>query len=99
MPKPKPELLTIDGREVAVSNPGKVLFPDAGHTKLDLVRYYMAVAEGALRGAGGRPNVLVRYPNGIGEEHFFQKRAPTSRPAWVEVVSIKFPSGRSAEEV
>jgi bifunctional non-homologous end joining protein LigD len=93
------ERVVVDGREVAVSNPGKVLFPDAGHTKLDLVRYYLAVAEGALRGAGGRPNVLVRYPNGIGDEHFFQKRAPTSRPAWIEVVSIKFPSGRSAEEV
>ncbi len=89
----------VNGREVAVSNPGKVLFPEAGYTKLDLVRYYLAVAEGALRGAGGRPNVLVRYPNGIGDEHFFQKRAPTSRPEWVEVVAIKFPSGRSAEEV
>jgi len=93
------ERLVVDGREVAVSNPGKVLFPEAGHTKLDLVRYYLAVADGALRGAGGRPNVMVRYPNGIGGEHFFQKRAPASRPPWVEVVSIKFPSGRSAEEV
>ncbi|HEU4953781.1 MAG TPA: non-homologous end-joining DNA ligase [Gemmatimonadales bacterium] len=93
------ERLAIDGREVAVSNPGKVLFPEAGHTKLDLVRYYLAVADGALRGAGGRPNVLVRYPNGIGDEHFFQKRAPASRPPWVEAVSLKFPSGRSAEEV
>jgi bifunctional non-homologous end joining protein LigD len=93
------ERLVIDGREVAVSNPGKVLFPEAGHTKLDLVRYYLAVADGALRGAGGRPNVMVRYPNGIADEHFFQKRAPASRPPWMEVVSIKFPSGRSAEEV
>ena len=93
------ERLVVAGREVAVSNPGKVLFPEAGHTKLDLVRYYLAVADGALRGAGGRPNVMVRYPNGIGGEHFFQKRAPASRPPWVEVVSIKFPSGRSAEEV
>jgi DNA ligase D-like protein (predicted polymerase) len=93
------ERLVVDGREVSVSNPGKVLFPEAGHTKLDLVRYYLAVADGALRGAGGRPNVMVRYPNGIGGEHFFQKRAPASRPEWVEVVSIKFPSGRSAEEV
>jgi bifunctional non-homologous end joining protein LigD len=93
------ERLAIDGREVAVSNPGKVLFPKAGHTKLDLVRYYLSVADGALRGAGGRPNVLVRYPNGIGDEHFFQKRAPTSRPPWIEVVALKFPSGRSAEEV
>jgi bifunctional non-homologous end joining protein LigD len=93
------ERLTIDGREVTISNPQKVLFPQAGHTKLDLVRYYLSVAEGALRGAGGRPNVLVRYPNGVGEEFFYQKRAPTSRPEWVEVVSLKFPSGRTAEEV
>jgi DNA ligase D-like protein (predicted polymerase) len=93
------ERLVIAGREVAISNPGKVLFPDAGYTKLDLVRYYLAVADGALRGAGGRPNVMVRYPNGIAGEHFFQKRAPASRPPWVEVVTIRFPSGRSAEEV
>ena len=91
--------IEVDGREVAISNPGKVLFPEAGHTKLDLVRYYLAVADGALRGAGGRPNVMVRYPNGIAGEHFFQKRAPAARPAWVEVVALKFPSGRSAEEV
>ena len=63
------------------------------------MRYYLAVAEGALRGAGGRPNVLVRYPNGIGGDYFYQKRAPTSRPPWIEVVSLRFPSGRSAEEV
>jgi DNA ligase D-like protein (predicted polymerase) len=93
------ETLTIAGREVAISNPGKVLFPDAGYTKLDLVRYYVAVAEGALRGAGGRPNVLVRYPNGIAGDFFYQKRAPASRPPWIEVVSLRFPSGRSAEEV
>jgi bifunctional non-homologous end joining protein LigD len=93
------ERLVVDGREVTVSNPGKVLFPAANHTKLDLVRYYLAVAGGALRGAGGRPNMLVRYPNGIGEEHFYQKRAPTSRPPWIEVVSLRFPSGRRADEV
>ena len=93
------ETLAIDGREVSVSNPRKVLFPAAGHTKLDLVRYYLAVAGGALRGAGGRPNVLVRYPNGIEGEFFYQKRAPTSRPEWVEVVALSFPSGRIAEEV
>lgn len=93
------ELLTIAGREVTITNPAKVLFPDAGYTKLDLVQYYLAVAEGALRGAGGRPNVLVRYPNGIGSEFFYQKRAPESRPDWIEVVALRFPSGRSAEEV
>jgi DNA ligase D-like protein (predicted polymerase) len=92
-------LLVAGGREVAISNPGKVLFPEAGHTKLDLARYYLSVAEGALRGAGGRPNVLVRYPNGIHGEFFYQKRAPASHPPWIEIVSLKFPSGRSAEEV
>ena len=93
------EILTVDGREVAVSNPQKILFPEAGYTKLDLARYYLAVARGALRAAGGRPNVLVRYPNGVGGEFFFQKRAPSSRPSWIEVVSLHFPSGRTAEEV
>jgi DNA ligase D-like protein (predicted polymerase) len=93
------EVMTIAGREIAISNPGKVLFPEAGYTKIDLVRYYLAVADGALRGAGGRPNVLVRYPDGIGGEFFYQKRAPRARPDWVEVVALRFPSGRSAEEV
>jgi bifunctional non-homologous end joining protein LigD len=92
-------VLQVDGHEVTVSHPGKVLFPEAGLTKLDLVQYYVAVAEGALRGAGGRPCVLVRFPDGVGGEFFFQKRAPTSRPEWVDVSTIRFPSGRSAEEV
>jgi bifunctional non-homologous end joining protein LigD len=93
------ETFVLDGREVTVTNPGKILFPEPGYTKLDVVRYYLAVADGALRGAGGRPNMLVRFPNGISEEHFYQKRAPESRPPWIEVVSLKFPSGRSADEV
>ena len=89
------EVLLVDGREVTITNPGKVLFPEAGHTKLDLARYYLAVADGALRGAGDRPNVLVRYPNGIDGEFFYQKRAPASRPAWIDVVALQFPSGRT----
>jgi bifunctional non-homologous end joining protein LigD len=93
------ELLNVAGREVAISNPQKVLFPEAGYTKLDLAQYYLAVSEGALRAAGDRPNVLVRYPNGIEGEFFYQKRAPESRPEWIDVVSLRFPSGRSAEEV
>jgi bifunctional non-homologous end joining protein LigD len=93
------ERLVIAGREISISNPHKVLFPGPQHTKLDLVRYYMAVAEGALRGAGGRPNMLVRYPNGITGQFFYQKRAPTSRPPWIDIVSLRFPSGRSADEV
>src|SRR4029077_19870613 len=87
------------GREVAVSNPGKVYFPRTGHTKLDLVRYYLAVADGALRGAAGRPNVLKRFVNGAEGEPFFQKRAPDKRPDWIETVLLSFPSGRTAEEV
>jgi bifunctional non-homologous end joining protein LigD len=98
-PKNDSEVLVVDGREISISNPRKVLFPQAGHTKLDLVRYYLAVSEGALRAAGGRPNVLVRYPNGVGEEFFYQKRAPQSRPEWIDVVSLQFPSGRTAEEI
>ncbi len=93
------EILTVAGREIAVSHPDKLLFPERRHTKLDLVHYYIAVAAGALRGAGDRPNMLVRYPNGIDGEHFYQKRAPKSRPAWIEVVELHFPSGRAAEEV
>src|SRR6266576_5489462 len=95
----EPELLVVAGREVAISNPRKVLFPKPQYTKLDLVRYYLAVADGALRGAGGRPNMLVRYPNGIAAESFYQKRAPESRPTWIEVVTLRFPSGRTADEV
>jgi len=91
--------INVAGREVAVSNPDKVLFAKSGYTKLDLVEYYLAVAEGALRAAGGRPNVLVRYPNGVGGDYFYQKRAPQSRPDWIEVVTLRFPSGRIAEEV
>jgi bifunctional non-homologous end joining protein LigD len=93
------ELLMVGGRELAISNPRKVLFPQPGYTKLDLARYYVAVSNGALQGAGGRPNVLVRYPDGIDGEFFFQKRAPRSRPPWIDVVALRFPSGRSAEEV
>jgi DNA ligase D-like protein (predicted polymerase) len=93
------EVLAVDGHDVAISNPRKVLFPQAGHTKLDVARYYLAVANGAIRASGNRPNVLVRYPNGIDGEFFYQKRAPQSRPPWIDVVELKFPSGRTAEEV
>jgi bifunctional non-homologous end joining protein LigD len=93
------ELLEVSGREVIVSNPDKVFFPRTGHTKLDLVRYYLSVAEGALRGVAGRPMALKRYVNGADGEFFFQKRAPTSRPDWIEVVELAFPSGRTAEEI
>lgn len=93
------EQIKIDGRTVSVSSPEKILFPEPGYTKLDLVNYYLSIADGALRGAGGRPNIMVRYPKGIRENPFYQKRAPKSRPTWLEVATIEFPSGRSAEEV
>ncbi|MGE5639135.1 MAG: non-homologous end-joining DNA ligase [Clostridia bacterium] len=93
------EVLEIGGRPVAVSNPGKLLFPQAGLTKLDLVRYYVAVADGALRAAGGRPNMMKRFPDGVEGEFFYQKRAPEARPPWIEVATIRFPSGRTADEV
>jgi DNA ligase D-like protein (predicted polymerase) len=96
---PHVEHVRAAGRDVAVTNPDKVLFPAAGITKLGLVHYYLTVATGALRAAGDRPNVLVRHPNGIGGEFFYQKRAPTSRPPWIDVVTIRFPSGRTADEV
>jgi DNA ligase D-like protein (predicted polymerase) len=93
------EVLIVAGREIPISNPDKLLFRQPRHTKLDLARYYLAVSEGALRGAGGRPNMLVRYPNGIEGDHFYQKRAPANRPSWIEVVELHFPSGRAAEEI
>jgi DNA ligase D-like protein (predicted polymerase) len=92
-------VIEVAGREVAVSHPQKVYFPRTGHTKLDLVRYYLAVADGALRGAAGRPMALKRFVNGAEEEPFFQKRAPSSRPAWIETARLSFPSGRVADEV
>ena len=87
------------GREVTVSNPDKVFFPRTGHTKIDLVRYYLAVADGAVRGVAQRPMALKRFVNGAEGEPFFQKRAPESRPDWIETVELRFPSGRTASEV
>jgi bifunctional non-homologous end joining protein LigD len=76
-----------------------VFFPRAGYTKLDLIRYYLAVADGALRGVSGRPMALKRFVHGAEEEPFFQKRAPDKRPAWIETVELRFPSGRTADEI
>src|SRR5258708_36279648 len=92
-------LLEVAGREVTITNPDKVFFPQAGHTKLDLAKYYAAVADGALRGIAGRPIVLKRYVNGAEGEPFFQKRAPEQHPEWVETVELSFPSGRTAREI
>ncbi len=98
MPERK-EVLELDGTAVVVTNPDKVFFPHTGHTKLDLVRYYLSVAGGALRGVEGRPMVLKRFVHGADGEAFFQKRAPDKRPGWIETVLLSFPSGRSADEV
>jgi DNA ligase D-like protein (predicted polymerase) len=99
VPKPKPLILEVAGREVTITNPDKLFFPAAGYKKLDLVNYYLAVAEGALRGIAGRPIVLKRYVDGADKEAFFQKRAPDNKPDWVETVTLSFPSGRTADEV
>ena len=99
MAERKEEVIPVAGREVVITNPDKVFFPRTGHTKLDLVRYYQAVAEGAVRGVAGRPMALKRFVNGAEGDFFFQKRAPTSRPDWIETVVLSFPSGRVAEEV
>jgi DNA ligase D-like protein (predicted polymerase) len=91
--------LEVAGREVVITNPDKVFFPKAGHTKLDVARYYVAVADGALRGIAARPIVLKRYVNGAEGEPFYQKRAPEQHPDWVETVELRFPSGRTAREI
>src|SRR6188508_3202507 len=93
------EVLEIGGREVTITNPDKVYFPDAGYTKMDLVSYYLAVSDGALRGAGGRAMALKRFVDGITKEAFFQKRAPDNRPEWLRVATLTFPSGRTADEI
>ncbi|HEX6140891.1 MAG TPA: DNA polymerase domain-containing protein [Candidatus Limnocylindria bacterium] len=99
MPKDASVQLELDGYEVKISNPHKIYFPDAGITKLELVEYYLAVADGALRGVMDRPMALKRFVDGITGEAFFQKRAPKSVPEFVRTVELAFPSGRTADEV
>jgi bifunctional non-homologous end joining protein LigD len=97
---PDPSLIMdIGGRDVTVSNPGKVFFPETGYTKLDLITYFLSVADGALRGVMNRPMVLKRFVNGVTEPPFFQKRAPANLPPGIETAHITFPSGRSADLV
>ncbi|MBV9384606.1 MAG: DNA polymerase domain-containing protein [Streptosporangiaceae bacterium] len=98
MPDPK-LVLELAGHQVVVSNPGKVFFPRTGHTKLDLIQYYLAVGGGALRGVRERPMALKRFVHGAEEEPFFQKRAPDKRPDWIHTAELRFPSGRTADEV
>lgn len=97
----KSEAMEIDagGLPVRVSSPSRVVFPECGATKADLVNYYLAVADGALLGVMERPTVLKRYPKGANEEPFFQKRVPDSAPQWLPRVNIRFPSGREADEL
>jgi DNA ligase D-like protein (predicted polymerase) len=94
----RPVSLEVAGREVSVTHPDKLVFPDAGLTKLDLIRYYLAVADGALRGVAGRPMILKRFVKGIDAEAIFQKRAPEKRPEWIDVAELKYASGTSAKE-
>ncbi len=91
--------VTADGRQVRVSNPGKVFFSSRGETKLDLVRYYLTVGPGALRGVWCRPTVLHRFPDGAEGKSFYQKRVPEKRPEWLETAVVAFPSGRTAVEL
>jgi DNA ligase D-like protein (predicted polymerase) len=94
------ETLTVAGREVRVSSPGKPYFArEAKLSKLDVVRYYLSVADGALGGIRDRPIVLKRFVDGAEGEAFYQKRAPDKRPDWLRTVTLSFPSGRTAEEV
>jgi len=98
--EPASETLSINGREVRVTNPDKLYFSkQAKVTKLELVRYYMSVAPGALAGIRDRPIVLKRFVNGAEGEAFYQKRAPDQRPDWLRTVTLSFPSGRTAEEI
>src|SRR5262245_60773821 len=98
--KDPPEVLEIDGREVRITHPNKPYFTSQTRlSKLDIVRYYLHVADGALRGIRDRPLVLKRFVHGAEGEAFYQKRAPGSRPAWLRTVTLSFPSGRRAEEV
>ncbi|MGP4111934.1 non-homologous end-joining DNA ligase [Streptomyces sp. 4N509B] len=91
--------LEVAGRTVRVSNPDKIYFPEPGYTKLDVVRYYAAVGEGALRALRDRPTTLQRHPDGVTGESFYQKRAPGNRPDWIPTARIGFPSGRFADEI
>lgn len=98
--KQPPEVLTLNGREVQITNPDKPYFSrDVKLTKLQVVRYYLDVADGAVRGVRDRPNMLKRFVNGAEKEPFYQKRAPDNTPAWLRTVTLSFPSGRTADEV
>jgi DNA ligase D len=98
MPK-EATALEVSGREVKLSNPSKVFFPETGHTKLDLAEYYLAVGEAAVRHLRDRPTTLKRFVDGAGGDFFFQKRVPKGAPEWLQTATVHFPSGRSATEL
>ena len=98
--KEQVQVLSIDGREVRVTNPDKPYFSlERKLSKLELVRYYLSIAPGALAGIRDRPIVLKRFVDGAEGQAFYQKRAPTNRPVWLRTTTLSFPSGRVAEEV
>jgi bifunctional non-homologous end joining protein LigD len=97
--KAEPEIIDVCGQEVRVSNPGKLYFPEAKITKLDLVRYYVEVQEAVVRGLRDRPTVMKRWVDGVAGEPFFQKRVPDTAPEWLETATVTFPSGRHAREL
>jgi DNA ligase D-like protein (predicted polymerase) len=93
-------VLSVDGRDVRITSPTRVVFSARGETKLDLANYYLAVGEGALRGVYERPTVMKRYPEGAEGEFFYQKRVPEKgKPDWLQTCTVSFPSGRSATEL
>ncbi len=97
MPRSEHVLIEIAGREVPLSNPGKVMFPERGETKRDLVDYYLAVSEPLMHAMGGRPVLMERYPNGAGQPSFFQKRVPEKRPDWLETAVVSTPNGTTSD--
>ena len=97
MAKPAPVLLDIDGREVRITSPDKVFFPERGETKLDLVHHYLRVAEPLLRAMGGRPTLMERYPDGAGGKSFFQKRVPKGAPDWLQTTVMSTPNGTTSD--
>ncbi|MEA2765409.1 MAG: hypothetical protein QOK07_1813 [Gemmatimonadaceae bacterium] len=100
MPKEESVVLSVEGREIRISNPGKPYFSrDVKLSKLDVVKYYLSVASGAVAGISDRPSMLKRFVDGAEKPPFYQKRAPDNRPEWLRTVTLSFPSGRTAEEV
>jgi bifunctional non-homologous end joining protein LigD len=97
--KAQPEVMELCGHEVRVSNPGKLFFPDAGITKLDLVNYYVECEEAVVRHLRERPTVLKRWVDGVAGKPFFQKRVPDGAPEWLQTATVTFPSGRHAREL